>query len=140
MTPTENKKVISRLYEEVFSKWNYAALPELVADDFDCHLIPTDLPRGPAGIEQFYRSLREAFPDLKYTANDMIAEEDRVAVRWTWHCTHQGEFLGIAPTGKQAEVSGMAIYRLTNGKCVERWVELSLFQLSQELSGSRGDT
>ena len=129
-----NKAIVRRLYDEVFSKWNFAALPEMVSQNFRCHLFPPEIPSGPSGIELFYGTLREAFPDIKYTIEDMIAEEDRVVVRWTWHCTHKGEFLGIPPTGKEAVVPGMAIYRLSDGKCVERWVELSLLQLSQQLS------
>ena len=134
-----NKSVVARLYDEVFSKWNYAVLPELVSEGFRCHFFTPDISSGPAGIEQFYGNLRQAFPDVKYTVEDMVAEGDRVVVRWTWHCTHEGDFLGIPATGKKATVPGMAIYRLADGKCVERWVELSLFQLSQQLSTKRGD-
>jgi predicted ester cyclase len=65
--------------------------------------------------------------------NDIIAEDDKVLVRWTWQCTHQGDFNGIAPTGKEIAVTGMALYRLARGKCVERWVELDLLGLFRQV-------
>ena len=66
-------------------------------------------------------------------ARILIAEDDKVVVRWMWRCTHKGEFYGIPATGKQATVTGMAIYRVEQGKCVERWVELNLLGLQQQL-------
>src|SRR6266403_2147171 len=69
------------------------------------------------------------------TVDDVIAEGDRVVVRWTWQCTHQGAFMGVAATGKRATVTGMAIYRVADGKCVERWVELNMLGLLQQLRG-----
>jgi len=129
----ENKALIRRLYDEVFAKWNFGVVGELVGSEFVGHEMPPGTPRGPVGFKQFYDSLRLAFPDLRYTVDDVIAEGDRVVVRWTWRCTHQGDFMGVAATGKRATVTGMAIYRVAGGKCVERWVELSLLGLLQQL-------
>ncbi len=70
---------------------------------------------------------------LRYVVDDVIAEGDKIVVRWTWRCTHKGEFMGIPATGKRATVTGMAIYRVAGDKCVERWVELSLLGLLQQL-------
>ncbi len=97
------------------------------------HPMPPGTPRGPVGFKQFYNSLRLAFPDLRYTVDDVIAEGDRVVVRWNWQCTHRGEFMGVAATGKRATVTGMAIYRVADGQCVERWVELGLLGLLHQL-------
>jgi predicted ester cyclase len=132
----ENKALLRRLYDEVFVNWNLDVVDELIAPEFVGHEMPPGTPPGPAGFKQFYGWLRSAFPDLRYTVDDMIAEGDRVAVRWTWSCTHKGEFMGIAPTGKQASVTGMAIYRVASGKCVERWVELGLLSLVQQLGAA----
>ena len=133
MSVEENKALIRRLYDEVFAKWNLGVIDELVGSEFVGHEMPPGTPRGPAGFKQFYNSLRLAFPDLRYTVDDVIAEGDRVVVRWTWQCTHQGDFMGVAATGKRATVSGMAIYRVAGGQCVERWVELGLLGLLQQL-------
>jgi predicted ester cyclase len=133
MSVEENKAIIRRLYDEVFVRWNLGVVDELIGSDFVGHEMPPGTPRGPVGFKQFYASVRSAFPDLRYTVNDVIAEGDKVLVRWTWQCTHLGEFNGIAPTGKQITVTGMALYRIAAGKCVERWVELNLLGLFQQL-------
>lgn len=95
--------------------------------------MPPGTPRGPIGFKQFYGRIRLAFPDLRYVVHDLIAEGDKVVVRWAWTCTHKGAFMGVAPTDKQATVTGIAIYRVVQGKCVERWVELRLLGLLQQL-------
>jgi len=136
MSVEENKALISRLYDEVFVKWKLGVVDELVGPEFVGHemvAVRPETPRGPIGFKQFYGWLRSAFPDLRYAVDDVIAEGDRVVVRWTWKCTHKGDFMSIAPTGKQATVTGMAIYRVAGGKCVERWVELNLLGLLQQL-------
>jgi predicted ester cyclase len=133
MSVEDNKAVIRRLYDEVFVKWNLGVVDELIGPEFVGHEMPPGTPRGPVGFKQFYGWLRSAFPDLRYAVQDVIAEEDKVVVRWTWSCTHKGAFMAIPPTGKQATVTGMAIYRVVGGKCVERWVELSLLGLLQQI-------
>jgi predicted ester cyclase len=136
MSVAENKALLRRLYDEVFVNWNLDLVDELIGPEFVGHEMPPGTPPGPVGFKQFYGWLRSAFPDLRYTVDDVIAEGDRVVVRWTWSCTHKGEFMGIAPTGKQASVTGMAIYRVASGKCVERWVELGLLTLVQQLGAA----
>lgn len=133
MSAEENKVLIRRLYAEVFARWNLDVVDELIGAEFVGHEMPPGTPPGPVGFKQFYGSLRSAFPDLRYTVDDVIAEEDKVVVRWTWRCTHKGDFMGIAATGREATVTGMAIYRIAGGKCVERWVELGLLGLMQQL-------
>ena len=136
MSVDENKALLLRLYDEVFVGWNLDVLDELIGPEFVGHEMPPGTPRGPVGFKQFYGRLRSAFPDLQYTVDDVVAEGDRVVVRWTWRCTHKGEFMGIAATGKQATVTGIAIYRVASGKCVERWVELGLLNLLQQLGAA----
>ena len=133
MSADENKALVRRLYDEVFLKWNLEVLDELIGTEFFGHEMPPKTPKGPEGVKQFYGGLRMAFPDLTYKVDDLIAEGDKVVVRWTWQCTHLGEFMGIAPTGKRASVQGIAIYRVANGKCVERWVSLDLQGLLEQL-------
>jgi predicted ester cyclase len=128
-----NKSIIRRLYKEVFGDWDLSVIDELIGPDFLGHGVPAGTPRGPEGFRQFYASLRAAFPDLRYTVEDMIAENDRVVVRWRWEGTHQGRFKDIAPTGKRASMTGIAIYRLAGGKAVERWVEVGMESLLRQL-------
>jgi predicted ester cyclase len=136
MSVDENKALVRRLYAEVFAAWNLDVVDQLIGPEFIGHEMPPGTPPGPVGFKQFYGWLRSAFPDLRYTVEDVVAEGDRVVVRWTWRCTHKGEFMGIAATGKQATVSGMAIYRVAGGRCAERWVELGLLSLLQQLGAA----
>lgn len=129
----ENKALIQRLYDEYFDKWNLAVANELIAPNFICHAIPANLPPGPQGFNQFYAWLRAAFADIRFTVNDLFGENDKVAIRWTWHCTHTGEYNGIAPTGKKISVQGIAIYRIDNNQAVERWVQLDIAGMLQEI-------
>jgi len=135
-TARTNKELIRRVYDEVFTRWNLALLDEVVSPDFIGHEMPPGTPPGPAGFRQFYGTLRNAFPDLRYTLEDLIAEGDRVVARWRWDATHKGTFLGIPATGQSAPVTGMAIYRLSEGKIVERWVELDRLGLAQRLGAT----
>ena len=138
MSAADNKALIRRLYDEVFRAWHLSVIDELVAPDFVGHEMPAGTPPGPEGFRQFYARARSAFPDMRYTVHDLIAEGDKVVVRWTWSGTHTGVFRGIAPTGRPVTVTGMAIYRLAGGRIVERWVELSMQGLLQQLSAPAG--
>ena len=76
---------------------------------------------GPQGFKQFFSTLRRAFPDLHITPDHVDASEDDIALAYTITGTHQGDFLGVAPTGKQISARGMQIARFEDGKIVERW-------------------
>ena len=133
MSTEENKVVARRFYEEVFNKKNLAAI-----DDYlDPHIIEYSLPPGlPAGIEgskQFIGMYLAAFPDLHLTAEDMIAEGDKVTVRFTWRGTHRSVFMGIPATGRQATVTGIQIERFVEGKMAENWLNMDALGLLQQL-------
>lgn len=132
----QNKRLVQRLYNEVFVKWNLDVVDELVAPEFIGHEMPPGIPPGPQGFRQFYGVLRAAFPDLQLAVEDMIAEGDRVVVRWRSRATHKGVFRGIPPTGRDASLTGIAIYRLSKGKVVERWVEVDMLGLTERLRAS----
>ena len=74
-----------------------------------------------------------AFPDLHSTVEYLIAEGDMVVSRFTMRGTHQGEFIGIPPTGKQVKVTGMVIHRFADGKIVEYWVKWDVLGMMQQL-------
>ena len=128
----QNKKIARQVFEEVQSKGNLALVDQIVADDFVGHTPPNDI-HGPEGARQFDLMLRGAFPNLKVTVEDQIAEGDRVATRWIFRGTHQGDFMGMPPTGRQVTMSGMTIFRVANGKLVEGWNRPDLLGLMQQL-------
>jgi steroid delta-isomerase-like uncharacterized protein len=76
---------------------------------------------GPEGFKRFFRTLRSAFPDLHITPEHVDATDDDIALAYTITGTHQGDFLGVAPTGKQISARGLQIARFEEGKIVERW-------------------
>jgi steroid delta-isomerase-like uncharacterized protein len=114
-----NKLLVRRLYDEYVNTNRVAALGDLISDD----LVNGDGTRGPSGFAAVMTRLRGAFPDLEYTVEDLIAEDDRVVVRWTLRGTHTGVFRGLAPTGKKVVNDGMAVFRIANGKIVHATVQ-----------------
>ncbi len=118
----ENKAVVQRFNEligEFFRTGDANALDEVLSPDFVYYQpgTPPDL----ESIKQFLPMFRAAFPDMSYTVEDMIAEGDKVVDRLTWQATHQGELMGIPPTGNSVTVTEMHISRIADGKIVERW-------------------
>ncbi len=76
---------------------------------------------GPNGYIVFFTMMRTAFPDFKLTVEHLVADEDNVAFAYTATGTHEGEFMGVAPTGKSIKIRGLQISKFENGKMVERW-------------------
>ncbi|HKT79806.1 MAG TPA: ester cyclase [Vicinamibacterales bacterium] len=107
---------------------------QLYAADAKLHFLPPGLPQGVEGARLFYQSFLAAFPDARMTIDDFVAEADTVATRYSLEGTHQGEFMGVAPTGRHVTVSGISILRFNDdGKCVERWNEANLVSLLRQI-------
>ena len=123
-----------RILEEVFGAGNFDVVDELVAADAKGHDPALPQPTiGPAGLKESAGGYRGAFPDLKLTVEQVVAEGDHVAIRWTARGTHKGELFGIAPTGKQATVSGITIDRWADGKIAESWTNWDTLGMLQQL-------
>ena len=133
MSERENKAIIRRLLEEVWSHGDLAAADEIVDANMVDHVTRPGDPIGLEGLKQSVTMFRIAFPDLEITSDDQIAEGDKVAVLWTARGTHLGELMGIAPTGSRIEVRGMYLYRLANGKLVERAGARDMLALMQQI-------
>ncbi|HTF27469.1 MAG TPA: ester cyclase [Flavitalea sp.] len=134
---TINKGIIQRLYKEILVDWNMSRLDEFVAPDFTSHDWPEGGPTGPEAFRNYYSNIiRSVLPDAHYEVDDLIAEADKVVVRWRLLGTHKGNFHNIAPTGKGITLRGIAIYRLKDCKLVERWVVTDLHGLLEEIRGS----
>jgi steroid delta-isomerase-like uncharacterized protein len=132
MSIEDNKAYIRRGYEEGFQQRNLAVFDELMAPDYVWHIASLTV-QGRESAKQLIAQFLTAFPDGHYTIEDMIAEGDRVVVRQTFRGTHQGDFLGIAPTGKQVTTTEIEIFRVTNGKSVENWTNSDDLGLLQQL-------
>ena len=89
--------------------------------------------RGPAGYLAVIGIMRGGFPDIQWTLEEMIAEGDKVAARFTMRGTHQGNFFGVPPTGRKIEVTAMNFYRLSGGQFVEECGQPDLLGLLQQI-------
>jgi steroid delta-isomerase-like uncharacterized protein len=132
MSAEENKALVRRFVEEFWNEGNAAAADELMAIDAAIHM-PTGEVVNLDGLKSFAGTFRGAFPDWHSTFEELIAEGDRVAERWTGRGTHRGELQGIPPTGKRVEVPGSVFYRIVGGKIVEFRGQLDMMSLMQQL-------
>nr|MDQ5811985.1 ester cyclase [Actinomycetota bacterium] len=134
MSAEENKALVRRFFEETWVKRNPAAVGMFVAAGYVEHAgFPGSLSSGRDGLKQLISLYRGAFPDLRSTIEDMFAEGDRVAYRWSARGTHLGEWAGISPTGNHMTASGITIFRVSEGKIAEGWVSLDLRRSDEEL-------
>ena len=132
MSTEENKAFLRTWVEEVWNKGNVALVDQMVAANYLYH-DPQNPLHGPDGFKGLHAMYRSAFPDLQFTIEDMVAEGDKVAWRYTGSGTHQGELMGIPPTGKRAVVTGILISRIVNGQFVEDWNTIDLLGMLQQL-------
>ena len=134
--PTEqNKELVTRMIEEIFNRGNVDKADEFVASDFvEREELPPGIPPGREGVKQLAIAMRSAFPDLKGTIEDAVAEDDKVVVRWTCTGTHSGgEFMGIPASGKKVSVQVIDIIRIAEGKFAEHWGLMDNTALMQQL-------
>jgi steroid delta-isomerase-like uncharacterized protein len=127
-----NKEIVRRLAVEPW-KGNLGVIDELVAANYIGHDPAAGDLQGPQGVKEFVTTYLAGFPDGKITVDEQLAEKDLVATRWTGRGTHQGELMGIPPTGKQVTVSGLTISRLKNGKVIEEWSNWDTLGMLQQL-------
>jgi steroid delta-isomerase-like uncharacterized protein len=134
-SPEANKALVRRFYEQAWNHKNLDILDETHAPEWVHHdpSIPADLEGGATGNRERLAEVIEAFPDIHYTLEELIAERNQVVVRFTVRGTHQGEFAGIPATGKQVAMEGIVIHRLADGKIVEDWVVRDTLGLLRQL-------
>lgn len=129
----ENIAVVRKFFEVGPSKGDLAAADAILAPGFSLH---TPLPTPGPGIEAMNNVIitcRAAFHDLHVTIDDIIADGDKVTARFTARGMHNGEFMGLAPTGKAIAMTGIEIFRVKDGKITELWGEANVMGLMQQL-------
>lgn len=138
-TPEENKALINRYFDEAWNKRNPAADDMFISPEVVVHAPP--LPGAPPGVDgpkavlgMFIR----AFPDLNVTNEDLVAEGDMVMQRWVSHVTHEGPLFGIPPTGKKVTLKGINLFRIKDGKIVERWGAVDALGMMQQIGMGPG--
>jgi steroid delta-isomerase-like uncharacterized protein len=118
----ENKAVARRFIEEVWNNGNLDAIDELIAENHVDH-DPAQAggPGGREAMRAFVEMYRSGYPDTHLAIGEVIAEGDLVAMTWTATGTHQGELMGIQPTGRSITVTGIGVDRISGGQIVESW-------------------
>ena len=134
MSAQENKALVRRVMDEMFNEGNLDLADELFAPDYVDHdpAMPEDI-HGPEGFKEYVSVFRSAFPDLHIEIEDQVAEGDKVVTRWTGTGTHEGDMMGIAPTGNKVTLPGMEIVRFSDGKIAEGWEGYDSMVLMQQL-------
>lgn len=132
----ENKQIVTGRVQELWSTGNTAILDEVIAPGYTLHRPPTGFPSDREGLKQILTTMRSAFPDLKVTVQDVIAEGDKVVQRRTFEGTHRGEFFGIPPTGKTVSVGQIIVSRIAGGKIVEEWAETDFLGMLQQVGAA----
>ena len=128
----ENKDLIRRQVE-VWNTGNLNALDDLMAADLVHHDLPPGMAPGIEGFKQIIQMHRSAFPDIRVVIEDIVAEGDKVVNRWTVSGTHEGDYMGMPPTGKEVTLTGMSFHRIENGKIAEQWHEMDILGLMQQI-------
>ena len=141
MTPEERKEFVRRAYDDVFNTGNLAAVEEYFGPDFVNYAGPLDWPRGPEGIRHTVTMLRAAFPDLRFTIEQVIVEDETIAARWTARGTHQGALRGpmgnMPATGRPVTFQGITMGRVADGKAGASWVISDQLGLLRQISANR---
>jgi steroid delta-isomerase-like uncharacterized protein len=130
----EESKVTMRRYLGVFEQGNIELLDELLAPDYINHSPATpDLPTGPEGVKAVVTMFRSAIPDLRVVVEDMIAEGDKVATRYTLEGTHESELFGVPPTGLHLSIKSITVERVLDGRIREHWRITDSLDMMQQL-------
>jgi len=132
-TAEQNKALVRRMTEAFYNQGHVELAEQFFADTYVHHDSAAPQVRDRDGRKRELRAFLVGCPDLHITTDDLVAEGDRVAKRWTMHATHTGDLSGLPPTGKRITVSGLELFRLADGKIVECWIGYDSLNLMQQL-------
>ena len=133
MSTEENKSLARRWMEEIWLKGNLSVLDDFLAPNFVFNYAPPGVVPNKEAYKQAMNMFRDGCPDMYYDIKDMVAEGDKVVVRWVGRGTQTGEIMGIAPTGKEVTVTGISILHIVGGKIAEEWTEMDMLGALQQL-------
>lgn len=131
-TPEQNKAIMRHMIDDLWGKGDLSVATEVFHAESTSPSAPY-LPKGPEGVNMIVGMIRSAFPDYWIRIDQLLAEDDLVFARLEQGGTHKGDFMGVAPTGKQVQWSEMGILRMAGGQCVESWYETDMLGLMQQL-------
>jgi len=133
---TEQNKAAKQRYIEAFNRRDLTAFPELFSAGYTLRATGFPEIHGPDELQRAVAVSFETLSDIRLTADDMVAEGDKVATRWTMRARHTGHFMGVAPTGRELAFSGTVIDRFVDGKVVEAWETVDMLGLMRQLGAT----
>ena len=134
MSTEQNKALARQLVKEAINQGNMRVIDELLIPDFVEHEeLPPGIPPGREAPKVLFTMLRSGFPDIKATIEHLVAEGDQVVLHMTWTGTHEGEFMGIPPTGKSISINVIDILVIAEGRFVEHWGVMDSMAMMQQL-------
>jgi steroid delta-isomerase-like uncharacterized protein len=132
-SPQANMALARRIVEEVWNQHQPQALEQFYAADYTNHNPSGGVTSDREGLRQWASACVAGMPDLRLTIEDQVAEGDRVVTRWTAQGTHQGQFMGVDPSGREVNVHGITIARVAGGQVVEEWASSDELGMLQQL-------
>jgi predicted ester cyclase len=131
----ENKALAMQLSDEVFNAHNLARCDDLYDPNYIANSLPPGFSPDREGMKQYLSAYFQAFPDFHVTIENMIAEGDWVAIRYTGHGTHQGDLMGmgIPPTGKEVTASAVMTLRIVDSRIIEDWLDGDKLGILQQI-------
>jgi len=133
-TEEERNKTLSRAFlEEAINQGDMSAMERYTAPNYVEHQVPAGMASDPEAMQKMMGMMMQAFPDLRYTVEDLVAEGDKTVSRVTASATHQGEYMGVAPTNKQVKWEEIHISRWVDGKLAEHWGVMDMVGLLQQI-------
>lgn len=131
---SKNEQIVRRWFEEVWNQRREATIDELLTAESCCHAEEGPIV-GPSQFrERMYVPFTSAFPDLRVTVDDVIADDSKAVVHWSATATHQGPGLGIAPTGRSVQFRGVTWIHIENSKMMKAWQFSDLVEKIKSLS------
>ncbi len=128
-TPEQRKAVVRKLYEDCLNTGQLEFLDQVIAPDY----VGVADQRGPAGFAAPIRALRQGFPDIRWTVEDLLAEGDKVTIRTSWQGTHTSTFRGIPASGKAVIDHAVAIYQFRDDHIVQTWIQTDRLGMLQQI-------
>jgi steroid delta-isomerase-like uncharacterized protein len=135
----EDNLAVQQKFGGAVNSGDLEQLRDVIAQDVVDHDPAPDQAAGPEGYIRMFASLRRSFPDLAVSVDSLVMDDDKIAIAYTLTGTQNGEFLGVAPTGRKVRARGVQIARFQGGKMVERWGSSDQLGILQQI-GARAKT
>lgn len=132
----ENKALVRLLIDEVWNRGNLEKIDELLSPEYTLHISAAGVRTDREGYRGAVKAYRDAFSGFQFLIEDMMAEGDKVIIRWTIRGTHTGDYMGVPATGKDIGLTGIAIRRIAGGRIAEEWVEMDRSGLLQQMGAA----